>query len=90
MLAMKDLKNLERDDLLQLIGLQTRRTASDWVLPLAGLFGVGLLVGAGVGLLLAPTTGKQLRHDLREQFQSGAKELAKALPVNGPAPRAGA
>ena len=31
-----------------------------------GTFGVGLLVGAGLGLLLAPKAGRELRDDLRD------------------------
>jgi hypothetical protein len=55
------------DDLIRLIGLQRQRTASDALLPSMALFGAGLLVGAGLALLLAPTTGKQLRDELGER-----------------------
>ena len=64
MISMRDLKKLDRDDLLDMIGLQ-RSSAADWVVPLTAL-GVGLLVGAGLGLLLAPKTGAELRDDLRD------------------------
>src|SRR5579863_2122402 len=78
MFAMKDLKNIDRDDLLQLIGLETRRETTDWLLPAVGLFGAGLLIGAGLGLLLAPKSGKELRGDLRAQIR-GAHEAPETV-----------
>ena len=32
-----------------------------------GTFGIGLLVGAGLGMLLAPKAGRELRDDLRDK-----------------------
>jgi hypothetical protein len=78
MLSLKDLRNLDRDDLLETLGLQ-RRGNSDWVVPAVTALGVGLLVGAGLGLLLAPKSGNELREDLRERLQSGLD----ALPGQG-------
>lgn len=61
MMTLRDLKKLDRDDLLKLIGLQERADAADWLLPALGFFGAGLVVGAGLGLLLAPKSGRELR-----------------------------
>ena len=55
------------DDLIRLIGLQRQRTAADALLPSMALFGAGLLVGAGLALLLAPTSGKELRDELGDR-----------------------
>lgn len=74
MFSAKDLKKLEKDDLLNLIGLETRKGPSDWLLPTLGAFSVGLLVGAGIGLMLAPKPGNELRNDLRNRLQ-GAQDL---------------
>jgi len=74
MLSLKDLRNLDRDDLLDALGLQ-RRGNSDWLLPTLTALGVGLLVGAGLGLLLAPKAGSELRDDLRERLQGGMDAL---------------
>lgn len=82
MFRLKDLKNLrgyDKDDLLELIGLQTRQTAADWILPTIGAFSVGILVGAGIGLLLAPKPGRELREDLRSRLQGGADQLASSF-----------
>ncbi len=54
------------DDVLARLGLQTRTTTVDLLLPALGIFGVGVLVGAGVALTLAPKPGNEFRHDLRE------------------------
>ncbi len=39
----KKLRDLDKDDLLNLIGLQSKRTVAEWLLPTVGIFGVGLL-----------------------------------------------
>lgn len=75
MFSAKDLKKLEKDDLLNLIGLETRRGPTDWLLPTLGAFSVGLLVGAGIGLMLAPKPGNELRNDLRNRIQGGQDML---------------
>ena len=62
------------DAALAAVGLQPRRTATDYILPAVGLFGVGLLVGAGLGLMFAPKRGSELRGDIGKRVRSvGAK-----------------
>ncbi|MEO8603693.1 MAG: YtxH domain-containing protein [bacterium] len=70
------------DELIRLVGLQRARGA-DAMLPGLALFGAGLLVGAGLALLLAPTTGKELRDgigerasDLKERVGAAADRVA--------------
>lgn len=72
----KQLSNLEKDDILKVFGVEERRSPMDVVLPALGLFGVGLLVGAGIGLMLAPKSGRELRDDL-------AKGIGKGNNVSG-------
>lgn len=67
----KQLSNLEKDDILKVFGVEERRSAVDVVLPALGLFGVGVLVGAGIGLMLAPKSGRELRDELRTRLQAG-------------------
>ena len=76
MLSLKDLRHLDRDDLLEHLGLQ-RRSNTDWVVPAVTALGVGLLIGAGLGLLLAPKSGSELREELRERLEGGLDALPK-------------
>jgi hypothetical protein len=68
MQMLKNLKKLEKDDLLEKVGLQSRRSTMDSVLPALGIFALGVAVGAGIGLMLAPKSGAELRNDLRARL----------------------
>jgi hypothetical protein len=83
MINLRDLKRLDRDDLLDMIGLQ-RSSSTDWVAPALTALGVGLLVGAGLGLLLAPKTGAELRDDLRDRLRSAQDSLPERLRPGAP------
>jgi hypothetical protein len=52
------------DDVLARMGLQTRMTTTDFLMPALGLFGAGLVVGAGLGLLFAPRPGHEMRAEI--------------------------
>lgn len=53
------------DDVLAKLGLQTRMTARDYMFPALGLFGLGMLVGAGIVAISVPTLREQIRDGLR-------------------------
>ena len=74
MMSLRDLRKLDRDDVLDLVGLR-RSDTNDWVVPALTALGVGLLVGTGLGLLLAPKTGAELRDDLRDRLRSAQDSL---------------
>lgn len=78
----RDLRELDRDDLLGYLGLQTRRSSGDWVAPTLAAFGAGVLVGVGVGLLMAPKPGNELRNDLRSKLQQGTGTLGNLTGAN--------
>lgn len=69
MANLSDLKKLDPDDVLEMLGLERRRSTMDWLLPTLGAFSVGVLVGVSVGLMLAPKSGPELRGDLRNRLQ---------------------
>ena len=66
----KSLRELSKEDILGALGPASKPSASDRLLGTLGIFGVGLLVGAGAALLLAPKSGKALREDLGERFRT--------------------
>jgi gas vesicle protein len=68
--------NWTREDILESIGLQTIPNRAANVVPAVGLFGVGILVGAGLGMLFAPKPGRELRADLARN----AEDLKNRLP----------
>lgn len=55
------------EEIIRALGLQTRRSHGSDVVPSVALFGAGLLVGAGLALLFAPTSGRELREELGER-----------------------
>ncbi len=73
-----DLKNMKLNDVLGAVGLQTRRDTMDMLLPAMGLFAAGLAVGCGIGLMLAPKSGAQLRQELVGKVTG--KELPQYTP----------
>ena len=78
-MKLHDLKDMDKDDFLGLIGLQSKRSFTSELLGTLGTFGVGLLVGAGIALLLAPKPGRDLRQDIRAKIRPGKGEEARAV-----------
>lgn len=74
-----NLKNLDKDDFLNMLGLETKRNPIDYLVPALALFGVGVIVGTGVGLLVAPRPGRELRGDIAQRLQQ-APEAMSRLP----------
>lgn len=68
-MKLSDLKDLNKDDILAALGLETKTGFSQRLLGTVGIFGAGLLVGAGVALMLAPKSGTELREDLGERLR---------------------
>ena len=62
---------LDRDELLKRIGLEERSATGDFFTGL-GLFSVGVLVGAGLGLMFAPRRGEDMRQTMREAWRQRA------------------
>lgn len=70
---MKELANNlpSSEEIIRALGLQSRSAHHD-VMPSVALFGAGILVGAGLALLFAPTAGRELR----EEISAKATDLA--------------
>jgi hypothetical protein len=85
-MKLQDIPNMDKDDLLGLLGLQTKTSGAGGLLGTLATFGVGLLVGAGVALLLAPKSGSELREELRGQLGRDGKAVAPNGSGAGVAP----
>ena len=75
----KDLRNLDKDEILGLLGLETKHSTGGAVAATLGTFGIGLLVGAGIALLLAPKPGRMLREDIRERLRRAPSDLEERV-----------
>ena len=56
-----EVRGFNPEDILTAMGLEKRRSSAEKMLPMIGIFGAGLLVGAGVAMLLSPKTGREVR-----------------------------
>ena len=70
---LKDVRNLDKDELLGLLGLERKSSPGAGLAGALGTFGVGLLVGAGIALMLAPKPGHELRQELRDRLRRGCE-----------------
>jgi hypothetical protein len=59
----------DREEMLRRMGLEERTPAGDFFTGL-GLFSIGVLVGAGLGLMFAPKRGDEMRSALNEAWRS--------------------
>lgn len=77
------LRGLEVDDALGWIGLARRRS------PLAtiAMFGAGVVVGAGIGMVLAPRSGADVRRMIRQRFWGLEQDAKRGLEQAGAAAR---
>ncbi len=69
-MKLSDIRDLSKDDVLSAVGLETRPSMGGRLFGTLGLFSVGLIVGAGFALLLAPKTGQDLREDIGLRLRS--------------------
>lgn len=76
-MTLDNVKNLDKDHFLNMLGLETKRNTVDYLVPALALFGVGVLVGTGIGLLVAPKPGKELREDIAQRLQQAPEAMAR-------------
>ncbi|MDP2271164.1 MAG: hypothetical protein Q8N23_34510 [Archangium sp.] len=78
-----NLPDVDKDELLEMIGLESRRSSAEKMVPTLALFGAGVLLGVGLGLMLAPKPGRELREDLKDRLgkgSNGAPEPRSSAP----------
>lgn len=71
----RSLSDLDSDDVLEKLGLESRRSAVDKVMPALAIFGAGVLVGVGLGLILAPKSGSEFRGELQSQLKRARSRI---------------
>ena len=64
--AAKAMRDIEMNDILGVIGLERRPSTLERALPAIGLVAVSAAIGAGAALLLAPSSGEELRARLSD------------------------
>jgi len=82
-MKLRDLTDFDREDVLGALGLQSRPSASEWAFGTFGLFGLGVLVGAGVALLLAPKAGSEIRREIGTRIKDVRDQVSARVGNNG-------
>lgn len=73
-MKLSDVSDLSKNDILSALGLSIKPSASERIVGSLGLIGLGAAIGAGVALLLAPSSGEELRSDLGQRIRRYAPE----------------
>jgi hypothetical protein len=73
--ALKYLQDIDKDDVLEAIGLEERSNPWATTLGTLGIFALGCLVGAGIGLAFAPKSGEEFRTELGDRMRKKADEM---------------
>jgi hypothetical protein len=79
--ALKYLQDIDKDDVLEALGLEERSSGWATALGTVGIFALGCLVGAGIGLAFAPKSGEEFRSELGERMRRKADELGENQDV---------
>jgi hypothetical protein len=72
-------EELRLEDILGVVGLERRPNALARVLPALGLITVSAAVGAGLALLLAPSSGSKLRARLSDGLHEAKHRLSDSI-----------
>jgi gas vesicle protein len=78
-MKLSDISELTKDDVLAALGLATKPSTSERLLGSLGFFGLGAVVGAGLALMLAPSSGQELRGDLGKRIRRAVPEAVNDL-----------
>lgn len=78
-----------KEDIASAIGLEARVSTTGDMLTAFGSFGIGMILGVGLGLLFAPKAGHELRHDIAEKVGEMGEHVRAQVPqpatsTNGP------
>jgi hypothetical protein len=65
-------KSVKKERVLEALGLQLRSSAGQKTIGALGWLSIGLIAGAAIGLLVAPTPGEELRREIAKRLRQGA------------------
>ena len=82
-MKLSDIRDLNKDDVLAALGLTSKPSTSEVILGRLSIFGLGLLVGAGAALLLAPKSGEDLRADMGSKLRDLRAGVRQNLEAPG-------
>lgn len=72
------MRDLSTDDILSALGLERQRTPFDAAVPTTLAFVAGAAAGAGIALLLAPKSGREMRQDISTKAQELTRSLSSS------------
>ena len=76
--AANALRHLSAEDVLGSLGLTRRHGGFERALSAVGLVAVGATIGAGVALMLAPSSGQKLRAQISDRLDDAKESLQEA------------
>ena len=69
-----------KKDIANAVGLEARSSGIGDRLAALGIFGTGVILGAGLALLFAPKAGREVRHEIVEKVGEISDQLRVAVP----------
>lgn len=72
---MNAVRGANTEDILASLGLQARRSSIEIIGSTAAILATGMVLGAGLALLMAPKSGQALRSDIKAR----ANQLAERI-----------
>jgi hypothetical protein len=64
-----------KEDIASAVGLEARSSPTGDMRAAFGIFGAGIILGAGLALLFAPKAGHEIRHDIAEKVGEMGEHL---------------
>lgn len=71
-MKMRDIRNVSKEDLLDLMGLESKGSGMAGTL---GEFALGALLGAAAALLFAPSSGRDMRRTLVDRMRTYSQRM---------------
>lgn len=80
---MKKLVGYDIEDILRLIGMRRQRRLLALLIPAIGLVALGAVIGAGVGLAFAPSSGRRLRQEMGDRLDQLRERIRNEAQKTG-------